>query len=362
MQLGKAFDVVVLAPAIPGAPASESLDGVTVERFRFFPRRWEDLASGAILENVRSRPSRLLQVPFLLFAETIAVRRAIQRHRPDVLHVHWLIPQGVACLIGGAGTPRVLTTLGGDLYALEARPLRWLKRRVVTSAAEVTVMNADMADRIVSLGADSEAVHVLPMGADVQLAIEAGASADRVDGRMVFAGRLVEKKGCAILIEAIKHVPAGLIDEVVIIGDGPLREELERAAADLPVTFTGQISRSEMMQLFATATVAAFPSVRSASGDQDGLPVAMLEAMAAGAAVVASNLPGIDEVIINDETGWLTISGDADDLATRLASVLNDPDRLRAVAAAGKQAVQREHSVEAVGSAYRRLFERVLGR
>ena len=89
-----------------------------MRRYRFFPRRWEDLADGAILENLRARPSRWLQVPSFFLAGALAVRRAVRDTAPDVVHVHWIIPQGLMALAGRAAVPWLVTTLGGDLYAL----------------------------------------------------------------------------------------------------------------------------------------------------------------------------------------------------------------------------------------------------
>ena len=109
------FDTLVLVPRVPGAALREEAGGLSVRRFRYFPRRWEDLADGAILENLRGRRSRWLQVlPFVL-AESLALRRAIRTYRPDVLHVHWILPQGAAALLAARKLPWLVTTLGGDV-------------------------------------------------------------------------------------------------------------------------------------------------------------------------------------------------------------------------------------------------------
>ena len=114
-------------------------------RHRYFPRRFESVADGAILENVRARKSSLLQVPFLVASQWLAVRRVARSTRPDVIHAHWLIPAGVSARALGRRTPLVVTTLGGDLYALRGGLPTRLKRRVVARREMVTVMNDDMA-------------------------------------------------------------------------------------------------------------------------------------------------------------------------------------------------------------------------
>ncbi|WIB35298.1 glycosyltransferase [Curtobacterium sp. MCJR17_043] len=117
-------------------------------------------------------------------------------------------------------------------------------------------------------------------------------------------GRLVEKKGFGNLIEALRGVE-DVPWSLTVVGDGPWRERLERQAAGLPVTFLGQRGKSEVLATLASATVVALPSVAAANGDQEGLPVTLLEAAAVGAAIVASDLPGIREVVRDDRSGLL---------------------------------------------------------
>ena len=164
-ELAVDFDVTVVVPRVSGAPSREqSTDGsLTVVRHRYFPRRWESVAEGAILENVRARKSTLVQVPFLVGSQFFAVRRVARAVRPDVIHAHWIIPAGVSARALSRKAPLVVTTLGGDLYALRGRLPTRLKRRVVAAARVVTVMNADMANVVRSLGGTD--VRVMPMGA-----------------------------------------------------------------------------------------------------------------------------------------------------------------------------------------------------
>jgi colanic acid/amylovoran biosynthesis glycosyltransferase len=352
------FDTVVLVPQVPGARPRERTGRLTVQRFRYFPRHWEDLADGAILENLRRHPSRWLQVLPFLVAEAWAVRRAVRRHRPDVLHVHWMLPQGLAALVAAPRVPRVVTTHGGDIYALRDRISVWSKRRVLRRADAVTAMNSDMTRRLVELGADVRTVHVLPMGADVDTVRSAGAGIDRVPGRIVFVGRLVEKKGLAVLLDAVRQLePGGWSLEVV--GDGPLRAALEARAAGLPVTFRGSLPRTEVAAAYARSEIVVVPSVPAASGDQDGLPVALLEAMSAGCAVIGSRIAGIDAAVDDGETGLLVPPGDAGRLAGTIADLLAHPER-RAKLGAAARARSDEFSVEMVGRRYCSLLHQVM--
>ena len=344
LRLGAEFDTVVLVPRVPDAPAREEASGVVIERFRYFPRRWEDLAHGAIIENLRSRPTRWLQVGPFVLAEAFRLWRLVRRHRPDVVHIHWIIPQGLAAMLTARGTPWVVTTLGGDVYALNDPVTRRMKRAVLRRACAVTTMNADMRDRLIEAGAAPATTFVQPLGADLAAIRAMGAGEKRIPGRVLFVGRMVEKKGLAVLLDAVRRLPEGLDWSLQVAGDGPLRAELEAQASGLPIEFTGSASREDLARAYARSSVMVVPSVPASSGDQDGLPTVLLEAMGAGCAIVASDLPGIDEAVEHRVNGLLVPPADPDKLAGALAEVLTDTDlaeELGRTAAAAQRRVRR---------------------
>jgi glycosyltransferase involved in cell wall biosynthesis len=137
-----------------------------------------------------------------------------------------------------------------------------------------------------------------------------------------------------------------------------LRSRLEAQAADLPVRFLGQVGRSELENLLRTCDIAVVPSVPAASGDQDGLPVTLLEAMAYGLPVVASDLPGIDEAVEHDVSGLLVPAGDAARLREAIAALARDPARRARMGARGGE-LAGQFSVEAVGARYRELLRQL---
>jgi glycosyltransferase involved in cell wall biosynthesis len=352
------FDTLVVVPRVRGADAGDERDGdLRIRRFAYFPRRWEGLADGAIIENLRRHRRYWLQVVPFFAAEILAVRRAVREHRPDVVHVHWLVPQGVAALVGARRAPWVVTTLGADLYTLRDPISRALKRAVVRRARSFTTQNDDMRRQLVDLGAAPEDVHVLPVPVDMAAMQRATEATPREPGLIVFVGRLVEKKGVHVLLDACRALLRTHRFEVLVCGDGPMRAELTERAEGLPVTFAGALGREDVARSLARASIAAFPSVPATSGDQDGLPVAMLEAMAAGTPVVASRLPGLDEAIDDDDTGLLVRPNDPEALALALARVLDD-DALRQRLGSAAQRRARDYSIEATGARFVSLLER----
>lgn len=361
------FDTVVVTPLVSGGLLREEHGGVEVRRYRYFLRPWADLADGAILENLRARPSRWLQVPSFFLAGALAVRRALRDIAPDVIHVHWIIPQGVMALLAARRVPWLVTTLGGDLYALTSGPARWLKGRVLRRARAVTVMNDEMRRIVVGLGVSPEKVQVLPMGVALHRSERRQPAAENESVRLVFVGRLVEKKGVEVLLDALAQMPEAARWTLDIVGDGPLREALEQRAEPLGdrVIFLGQQSASDLAGLLSRRELAIFPSVRARSGDQDGLPVALLEAMAAGTPIVASDLPGIRDAVAGGQqdapeppAGVLVKPGDAAALATAIRTLLDEPgSRQRMGLAAARRA--SEYSIDVIGAQYVRLLKQV---
>lgn len=352
LRLGARFDTVVLVPRVPGAAKVECVGDLRVERFAYFPRRWEDLAHGAIIENLRANPLRWLQVLPFVVSEAVHLRRLVRRHRPDVLHIHWIVPQGVAALLAGRRVPWVVTTLGGDVYALRDPVSSRLKRAVLRRAEAVTTMNDDMRQRLVDSGAREATTYVQSLGADIAgLRAMVRADTHRVPGRLLFVGRLVEKKGLTVLIDALRLVPDDLDWTLEVVGDGPLESSLHAQAAGLPVTFSGPLSREDLANAYERSAAVVVPSVPASSGDQDGLPTVLLEAMGSGRAVVASDLPGINEAVSDGETGLLVPPDDPDGLAKGLTVVLTDDDLRQRLASAAERR-SRDFTVESCARRY----------
>lgn len=372
-QESRDFAVTVLAPHVPGAPKRDVIEnehgGIEVLRFRYFFRRFEDLADGAILDNLKQRRSRWLQVVPFLVAQLFAISRTVGRTRPAAIHAHWVIPQGISATIAARRTPLLVTLHGGDIYALNGGIFRVIKRWVLGHAAGITTVNAQMQERVESWDAARADVHVIPMG--VPLAEVAATPrpettlADRAEERhVVVVGRLVEKKGFDVLLSALRdhaaHDNAGPLGwRITIAGGGPLRRVLGSQAKGLRVDFVGQLARADVLALIARSSVFVLPSVPAASGDQEGLPVVLLEAAALGASIVASDLPGINDAMTDGVTALLVPPGDPVRLANAIDRLLDQPEL---AARLGRAAAQRalDYSTEAVGERYRTLLRQIM--
>ena len=303
------FDVTVLVPAAPGANDREILKGVKVIRYHYFPiHKWETLCyPGAIVPRIKEKKIRILLVPFLFVSLYVQLFRLLPQF--DIVHAHWLIPQGIVQSF--FKKPYVVTGHGGDVTSLNKGLLKNLKKRCLCRAQQVTVvsehlkcqaqrMTCEINPRVIPMGVDSSR-----FGKQYKVSNYFGQGEKSV---VLFVGRLAEKKGVAYLIDAMKEIDAVL----VIVGDGPLREELEikgnvvnTVSGWNKVRFEGAMTHEQLRTIYASADIFACPSVTAQDGDQEGFGLVMLEAMASGLPVVASRSGGIVQLIQDGVNGLL---------------------------------------------------------
>jgi glycosyltransferase involved in cell wall biosynthesis len=302
--------------------------------------------------DVRVRRGMYLLAPLAALALRGTVGGQLRERRYDAVHVHWVVPNAafVADVVAAHGVPLVVSLHGSDVFLAERFwPARVLGGRALASAGAVTACSRDLHERGVRLGARPARTRTVPYGVDVGLfspARETRGIRPRlgVPSSAIFVlafGRLVEKKGFRYLLEACARVPGV---HLVIAGEGALLGELESIGRDrgTPVTFAGTLDRETLATALAAADVVAVPSVVDQAGNVDGLPNALLEALASGRAVVASRLAGIPEVVDDGVNGLLVAEKDTAALIDGLRRLTADPAlRARLGAAARRQAVER---------------------
>ncbi|NKI36175.1 glycosyltransferase family 4 protein [Wenzhouxiangella sp. XN79A] len=306
-RLSESFEVRVIAPARPHAHRVGRLDGVEVRRFRYAPERLQTLAGeGGILANLKSRRWKWLLLPGFFLGLAFTTFQEIRKWRPDVVHAHWLIPQGlVIALLGSISRrvpPFVITSHGGDLFALKRWPFPVLKRFVVRRAAAVTVVSETMKVELIGLGLPEKKISVQPMGVDLEHRFSPSANTERSSKEILFVGRLVEKKGLRFLIDAMPDVLTVCSDAfLTIVGFGPdeeaLREQVDRLGLKQNVAFAGGRSHAEIVDFYQRATVFVAPFVQAKSGDQEGLGLVTIEAIGCGCPVIVGDLPATRAVV-----------------------------------------------------------------
>jgi len=355
------FDVTVLTPAVRNASEADALQGVRVRRFHYFwPRSLERLSDGAMLENLGRNPWLYLQAPFLVLSELMAALRLARTMRPDVIHAHWLVPQGIVGVLVSRilGIPVVVTAHGGDVYGLRGRLLDAVRRTVASRCEAVTVVSRDMAMNLPQVTSRrGEQPKVMPMGVDSQRFSGEPSHHQNSDQIVLFVGRLARKKGVEYLIRAFPDILACHPDaRLLVVGDGPCRGELEALSSQLRlegcVRFAGAQPPAALPRFYQSSSVFVLPSVIAASGDTDGLPVVLLEAMAAGCSPVGTAVGGIPDVMIHGRTGLVVEPGEPRALAAAINQVLDSPAEAARMGALARRWARRKFDWRQVARGY----------
>lgn len=362
-------DVHVLVPGAAGAAAQETIDGVRVHRFRYAPlARWQTLAyGGGMLANVRANPLRLLLLPPFLLAMLVAAWRLARRERIDIVHAHWIIPQGVVGALLRLLRPRtrlLVTAHGGDAYAFHGGIGRALKRWLLRRADQVTAVSTQLATDLQRDLHLARLPLVAPMGLD--LARFDGGPGPR-QNRFCFVGRLVEKKGVGDLLVgyAQARAQAGAdFPPLLIVGDGPLRAQLEAGSKKLSladcVTFTGWVEPAQVPVLMAASRAVLVPSITARDGDREGLGLVAVEALAAGTPVIAYDYGAIRDVVTPGVHGLLVPAGDIDALARALLAAADTGSAaLPVIDDACRDDIRRRFAWPQVARGYRALYQQL---
>ena len=228
---------------------------------------------------------------------------------------------------------------GFSTHALDARkvPSDDLATRA-REAAVIVACNRDVAAEFDAIGAN---VSLIPHGVDIERFVPQPAVPHNGTLTVLAVGRLVEKKGFPVLVTAAALTRAPV--SVRIVGDGPLRDELQHqiraTGLDDRVCLTGPLTHSDLPEAYAGVHVVAVPSIVNGKGDRDGLPNVVLEAMATGRPVVASDVGAVSAAISHDDTGMLVPAGDAPALAAAFDRLAGDPMLRQRLGDAGRRRV-----------------------
>ena len=232
----------------------------------------------------------------------------------------------------------------------------WEKREKLDSCAWLVTCTAANLEHLAALAPPGR-VELVYHGLDLERFPLSAQGRTPRDGRnandpvvIMSVGRLVEKKGTDVLIEALARLPASLHWRFVHVGGGPLSRALERRAAALGlagrIAWRGALPQDEVLAEYRGADLFALASRIARDGDRDGLPNVLVEAQSQGIACVATTVSGIPELIAHAVTGMLVAPDSPGELARALEALIADPVRRHALGAAGRARVAAGFSLE----------------
>lgn len=375
----RGHQIDVLVPWHPDLQLDRPGSRVRLRAFRYSPTsRWHPWGYAQALQGDRTlrRDAYVAAVPAALMSGW-QIRRL--RRRYDLFHAHWLLPNAAIMAAAVGGRPMLVSCHGSGVYLAER--FGWAAaaaRYALRASAAVTGCSGDIVRRLEAMDA-GPVPRRMPYGVHTdrfrpcdphekqRLRQHLGRRhAIPTNGPWVLAvGRLVYKKGFGVVVDALPRVLASVPDaRVLIVGSGPLRAELQvqaaaNGAADR-VHLLGAAPHSELPDYYNAADIVTVPSVHGPSGNVDGLPNTLLEALSCGSAVVASEVAGIPDVVRHQDNGVLFPEGDAEAMARALVPLLGDPAARYRLGAAARADAETHLGWEHVAERFENLYEAAL--
>jgi len=372
-QRESGIDARVFAPAYRGGPAVEPFPEIPVARFRYAPASLETLThEESVPDRIRHHPSAVSLLPLYL-AGGIRAAHDAGHDQPDVVHVHWPMPHALfgAAVRRGSGDR---TAVVCSYYSVELnwvtqklRPLLPFLRWTARTADAVTAISNSTGAAVRRL--TEQPVSIVPYGAalddDGLPSVRPALSGDG-PLRVLFVGRLVERKGVEVLVRALAGLASLPDAELTVIGAGERADVIERTArlhgvADR-VHLRGTVTREELVRSYSNHDVFVLPAVVDAKGDTEGLGVVLLEALRFERPVIASDLGGIPDIVEHERTGLLVPPGDPAILGSAIESLARNPDRARQMALRGRQVARDRFGWDRVLETTNRVYASAMER
>jgi glycosyltransferase involved in cell wall biosynthesis len=368
--------VHVVALHSPGAKVQETIEEIEVTRPRYWwPEGAESLRKdgGGLPMTLRKYPLARLQLPFFLARYSAAIAQ-VARHC-DLVHAHWTLSGGAA-LLGQVAhrKPLLVTVHGSDIFQVPRHPIGApLTRAILNRVDRVTAVSHALKEATSALGIDPEKIEVISNGIDLTRFAppspdprheigEAGAEQPKI---ILFAGFLIKRKGVRYLIEAMSLLMSSLVSllpeglppyRLVIAGEGPEEDALRQQVAALGVAdrveFVGFQPQSAIAEWMRRARVFVLPSL------EEGQGVVLLEALASGTPVIASDVDGMREVVA-PEVGLRVPPADPPALTDALRQLLTEDDAWRRMSEAARQRAVTLYDWDKIGAQFVEVYRRV---
>lgn len=327
----------------------EKMGQIEVWRFfYFYPIKYQRLnREGGIVYNFNVSNLAKIQVPLFLLSQMIFAFTLLKTKKIQMVHSHWIIPQGfIGSLIRKfVKKPHILTIHAADVFALKKIPLHKNILKFIISNTDYIFSVSEYVWQylyeitpVESRNRLEERKLILPMGVyPFPLINDTKKQNLRIEYKLnnsfilLFIGRLHEKKGIIYLIYAMSFL-INKVDNIklLICGGGPLSDKLKKIVIDLKLNdyiyFKGFISEAEKIELLTISDLLIVPSIIMESGETEGLPAVIQEGLSAGKPIIASNVSGANEIIVNGENGILIEEKNSEKLAEAIILLKNNED------------------------------------
>lgn len=358
----KNYNIFFLVPHTKGVKLKEVWQNVTIYRFRYFwPEKLETLCYGSgIIPNLKRNRLLYLILPFLFFFQFINICLLIKKEKIDIVHAQWFFPSGLTASVAAKifHKPLIFSSHGPDILNLSS--VFWDKTRkfVIKQANLVTVISPFFIKNLIDLYPPvKDKIFSISMGIDTNLFFFQP-NRNNEEPKLLFVGRLSPVKGVNYLIRALPRIlekfPKARLE---IVGYGSQEKELKALVKNLSlenkIIFSGGVVNKELPKYYHKSSVYILPSL------VEGLPVAIMEAMACGCPVIATSVGGVTDLIENNVTGLLIIPKSVDEISQSVIKILSDKTLRENIIRNARKKIEENYEWNIIASKFENLYDKV---
>jgi glycosyltransferase involved in cell wall biosynthesis len=368
----RGLKITILTPYVVGSKFFEIHENIKVYRFPyFFPLSLHYLSTtGGLYFGYKKPIIGKIQMLLYIISLIISTGIIIRKEHINLIHSHWVIPQGIAGTIWKiiTGIPHITTAHVLDLTISDRIP--FLKKIIfwILSYADGASVNSTYThNKMLNLSPKNFPIAVIPMGMDesrISISKEKREYSKK-EFTILFVGRLIEWKGVDTLILAASYLIENNMNiHLNIVGTGPEEKKLKDMVHSLHlkdrIIFKGRISDEKLCQEYNNASVFVLPSRPYREIIMEGLGVVLLEAMASGVPVIGSNVGGIPDIITDRVNGLLVPPGNPNALSAAIILIMQNPDMAKKFSLEGLKTVNDRFSWDKISNQFIELYNGIL--
>lgn len=319
--------------------------GIEVFRFRYFLSHFERLTHEEMtMERIKKGIIYKILPFFYIIFGTLSIIKHCMKNDYDIIHVHWPFPHFIfgymASKICKAKLISTFHSVGLHYIKKSRLNLDPFIKWIISKSNIITVNSTYTCNKL--KGYRPHNVMIIPFGAAVDAKKKVKTKPKKDEIRILFVGRLVERKGVEYLLEALKSLKkeVRMNAKLIIVGKGNQREKLEQKRENLKlnkndVVFMGRVSENELANQYRSCDIFVLPAIVDSKGDTEGLGVVLLEAMSFKKPVIASRVGGITDIIKDKKTGILVNEKSPEEISKAIEFLIRNPEKRGGIAEQG---------------------------
>lgn len=355
------FRFFVLTPDAPESKVHEKIGNCEVFRYRYFFKRKQILVCGdSIVQNLKSHKGYYLVLPFFLMSAFFYLLKIVKQKEIDIVHAHWIFPQGFIAVAARLFSQRkykvLVTSHGTDINLYDNFFLRKFISYTLKKCDAVNSVSHYLKNKIAGIAGNEAKITVIPMGTDVEAFAEKNFDTPADPEKYIlYVGRLTEGKDIPRIIKAFKSVREEFPDLFLYLaGTGNELDKLKSLALSLGVAdsvrFLGQVGRNKLAFYYRNAQMLVSASLT------EGFGLVFVEALLSLCPVVATDVGGVKEIIVDGETGLLLKPADQKGLEKSIKMLLTDKNLRGRLIENGYARAKKNFSWNAVGVKFSNLY------